>query len=31
LRGSAGDYTIVTRHLFLDDVSLNSKNLSSFL
>jgi 3-phenylpropionate/cinnamic acid dioxygenase small subunit len=31
LRGAAGDYTIVTRHLFLDDVSLNSKNLSSFL
>jgi 3-phenylpropionate/cinnamic acid dioxygenase small subunit len=31
LRGSAGDYEIVTRHLFLDDVSLNSKNLSSFL
>lgn len=31
LRGSDGDYTIVKRHLFLDDVSLNSKNLSSFL
>jgi 3-phenylpropionate/cinnamic acid dioxygenase small subunit len=31
LRGGEGDYTIVKRHLFLDDVSLNSKNLSSFL
>jgi 3-phenylpropionate/cinnamic acid dioxygenase small subunit len=31
LRGSAGDYKIVKRHLFLDDVSLDSKNLSSFL
>jgi 3-phenylpropionate/cinnamic acid dioxygenase small subunit len=31
LRGSDGAYTIVKRHLFLDDVSLNSKNLSSFL
>jgi 3-phenylpropionate/cinnamic acid dioxygenase small subunit len=31
LRGRNGDYKIVKRHLFLDDVSLNSKNLSSFL
>jgi 3-phenylpropionate/cinnamic acid dioxygenase small subunit len=31
LRGSEGNFTLVKRHLFLDDVSLNSKNLSSFL
>jgi 3-phenylpropionate/cinnamic acid dioxygenase small subunit len=30
LREGAGGYTIVKRHLFLDHVSLDSKNLSSF-
>jgi 3-phenylpropionate/cinnamic acid dioxygenase small subunit len=31
LRASEDGYIIVKRHLYLDDVSLNSKNLSNFL